>query len=954
MGRVDPRSALSRLTGPASIPALAYLILLSAVWCVGFPRGADTWGHLFKAEYLAEVISKAGPRAYFTAAWMPQWYMGDAFRTFYPPLTTLVLTPIAALTGTPAIAHKIFATLILAGFGALTFFGVRRIWGMWPAGLACTLAILAPYQLRTLFFEGNYPRALALLALPILLWATEKTLTADTRLMPYVCALAVGWAWAILSHPQQAYMFAIGFALYVTFRLFLEAEIDFRRAGYWAAGLVAGALLTAPWALPAYSHIELANVPFLPSEKVDLFAAPLTAVLPGLEMGSPAVRVGIAGLVLGLLGAVSRPEPRRMALVLSSLLTIWFSIGPSGVAFSMLPLNQQLLPERFLNFAVFGLAVSGGGLLPLHKRAVVARAIVIVGLILIDLIPMYPLLRNVPYPATESALATALEGGSREGNRTALFLYPEPRSQEVYFAAKAAPIINGWALENTPHHEALRRYLDSPGWAAGYLEGLMSRWGVDQIVLRSAEASLADTKTALQEAGFAMTGDDGSYQIFRDREPSSVLQVIPEERALLLGQKMGPFLAAFPTGEEATVDELSRLPPGSLDGYPLVGLYNFESSVQALSSQIERLEQFLQAGGVIVTDLSGMEDDFGRTLDFIGIQVTKLSFDGPMRVDWHGPLEALPESLPLEEARASGWTGATYRGLDQVLASVRYGDELLPIIGYKDVGPGRIWVIGLNLLYYAQQAGLDDLTVGLRTLVGADAKVWDEPRFASISVSNWMAHSTGLSFDYESPVRVPQALISYTYSPRLELRIDGQPAPIGVFEHLIRTSLPAGTHHLQIRYRPYSTLPPVLGLGAAGLGILALVGAWRVEKARFLPPMPGKAEPEPKTDREFAPCANCGFLMSEVGPPTGITYPFQVVHCPICGLSMDDDGFQPGDDLSMSEREDRLATWLDLHGYDPETVHERWGFLPDQFFGEIEGTLPPDLPPVTGEDGDGE
>lgn len=941
--------------GPASLPALAYLILLTGIWSAGFPRAADSLGHLFKAEYLARLIASDGVPAYFTAAWLPEWYMGDAFRTFYPPLTTLLLTPVVALARDPALAHKLFTSAALLIFGGLTYAAAERIWGRWEAALAATMALLAPYQLRTLFFEGNYPRGLALLALPVLFWGTERVLKADTRLIPFVIALAGAWGWAILAHPQQAYMFAIGFALYVLLRLFLEADIEFRRGAYWLGGLVGGALLAAPWALPAYSHMEIANVPFLPAEKVDLFAAPLSAVIPLLERGTPQVQIGLAVLVLGLLAAVSRPEPRRMALAISALLTIWFAFGPPAVAFSLLPLSGQLLPERFLNFSVYALALGAGGLLPLRGSAVGARAVVIAGLLLVDLIPTYPLLQNGAYPQEEAVLFDELQGLEEGGfGRAALFAYPEPRAQEIYFAARAMPVINGWALENTPHHEGLRRYLDAPMWAPGYLESRLSRWGAEVVVLRDGGASQAAVVAGLVEAGYRLRSQGEGYQIFEAARPLSPVQVIPDSLPVVVGEKESPLLAAFPSAEEAIVDQLSALEGNLLEQHPLLVLYNFESSVQTLAGQSARLEAFLEGGGVIVTDLSGMEDDFGRTLDFFGIDVTKLAFNDPMEIDWQGPFEGLPQSLPLSEANATAWTGATYQGLDRVYATAEYGGNPLPILGFKDVGEGRIWVIGLNLLYYAQQAGLDPLVEAFREAVLEDVGQRSPTRFEMVRVSDWLAGPRGLSFTYDAEQDIPSALISYTYSPRFELTVDGDPAPTGNFEHLLTTSLPAGRHIVEIRYQPYRTLPPILGLLAALVGVAVLAAADRIERARFLPPMPGEPEPEVKTDREYAPCANCGFLLSEVGPPTGITYPFQVVHCPICGLSMDDDGFNPGEELEDGERSRRLAEWLAHHDYDPETVHQRWGFEPEQFFGEMEGASPPRLPGVDGEDVDGE
>jgi hypothetical protein len=60
---------------------------------------------------------------------------------------------------------------------------------------------------------------------------------------------------------------------------------------------------------------------------------------------------------------------------------------------------------------------------------------------------------------------------------------------------------------------------------------------------------------------------------------------------------------------------------------------------------------------------------------------------------------------------------------------------------------------------------------------------------------------------------------------------------------------------------------------------------------------------------------------------------------------MNDEGFSPGEELEADTRSARLAVWLRLHDYDPETVHERWGFSAEAFFsGEGE---PPHLPDIS-------
>jgi hypothetical protein len=61
---------------------------------------------------------------------------------------------------------------------------------------------------------------------------------------------------------------------------------------------------------------------------------------------------------------------------------------------------------------------------------------------------------------------------------------------------------------------------------------------------------------------------------------------------------------------------------------------------------------------------------------------------------------------------------------------------------------------------------------------------------------------------------------------------------------------------------------------------------------------------------KIAQCANCGFRLAEVSPPTPITYLFSVSQCPICGARMNDRGFEFGRTLNPEERALLLTQWL--------------------------------------------
>ena len=219
------------------------------------------------------------------------------------------------------------------------------MWGPWAGGLGAILASLAPYQLRTVFFEGNFPRVLALLGLPLIAWLTEKSLTTVGR-RARVGAGGLAWTWTLSPTRSRRTCSRWGWDL-------CRRPAVPRSAGRAAqAGRLGGSHRArvdrrgAPGA-PAYSRGEFANVPFLPIEKVALFSAPPSTLLPAGVGGPGAVHLGIGLLALAILAAISRPEPRRRAWLLSALVSLWLAFGPPGVLFNLVPLSNQLLPEDF-------------------------------------------------------------------------------------------------------------------------------------------------------------------------------------------------------------------------------------------------------------------------------------------------------------------------------------------------------------------------------------------------------------------------------------------------------------------------------------------------------------------------------------------------------------------------------------------------------------------------------
>jgi competence ComEA-like helix-hairpin-helix protein len=325
-----------------------------------------------------------------------------------------------------------------------------------------------------------------------------------------------------------------------------------------------------------------------------------------------------------------------------------------------------------------------------------------------------------------------------------------------------------------------------------------------------------------------------------------------------------------------------------------------------------------------------MEDSFGGGLGFLGVRVLRLSLQDPFELRWTDAPHIL---MPTRSVNEEGWSGPTFSGLDKVLAEVEFDGRWFPVLGYREVGEGRIWFIGLNLLYYAQQTQATELVTTIRDMVLSDVTVSRQTWFDALPVQDWHADGNSLSFAVDAGNQpVEEALVSYTYHPRWKVAIDGAEVPFHEHEHLIKLALPPGVHRIEIRYERLGTIWPILGLGVGAVGIAFIVIGQLVEgRGARVSESEQRGHPS-EVPLRLVPCRNCGFRFREILEQPEGTQHRELSRCPICHAGATQEGSESGERLTAQERFDRLAVWLHGYGYDSTVVHEQWGFPPEDFF----------------------
>jgi hypothetical protein len=244
----------------------------------------------------------------------------------------------------------------------------------------------------------------------------------------------------------------------------------------------------------------------------------------------------------------------------------------------------------------------------------------------------------------------------------------------------------------------------------------------------------------------------------------------------------------------------------------------------------------------------------------------------------------IPEDMPT-------WVGDTYLGLDTVAASIRYDDVDYPLIGYRDIGAGRVWFIGFNILYWSDIMGLGAVTQGIVNRALSDVNVNRALSLPSLEVVGMQRENTKLRISYQLE-EDSFVVLSQTYFPRWRATLNGEPIPLQNHANLAAPELPAGLNQIEMTLNPYGRASVMGGLVSIIFGgLIAGLTAWshrhntlsvvdRVQQFFDRYEYKKLADSEHQTTI----CPQCGESTAVIGTPTTETYPFVPLRCEQCGF----------------------------------------------------------------------
>ena len=474
---LDLKGWISRSLPLIYILLLAWL-LVGALWSQpGLPNSADGVLHLHRSAAMA--------RSWTSGVLWPRWfvevYQGLGAPTFhyYSPLFYLLVAPLHLLGLPLDLAAKIVVLAFYAASGLAVWAWLRRLLSP-TAGLAgAALYLSQPHLFREFYFQGDYPQLLALLWLPVVLWAFTR-LYLDGGWLNWLMA-PLSLALLVMTHNITAMLGAGALALY-WFTLPLWGAV---RGRWWrgvAAALLAAGASAFFW-LPALADAGLVRIGNLQTgffhysqhfvRWQDLFAAPplldsRAANPPFPYMLGWAAWLAVAAAMVVLASLLRRTGRRAgqtgavMGVTFTALCLV-LTQSWSAPLWEWLPgLALVEFPWRLLALAALGVSLAGGAAVAAvgERRSWLSLVGLLVAVGLgssVFLFPHQPFLSVTSYTEadTRSYESKSQQWGTTSGNEFLPRWADAPQRQAGELARERfLPAGAGWSWE-TPHRAVL-------------------------------------------------------------------------------------------------------------------------------------------------------------------------------------------------------------------------------------------------------------------------------------------------------------------------------------------------------------------------------------------------------------------------------------------------------------------------------------------------------------------
>lgn len=809
---------------------IAYYSVLIPAGEDRYPWGSDTWGHLFKAEFLYQEILKGNFYPQFTE----YWYNGSQPFRYWAPLPYYLLAFLRWLTGDIFVAGSYFI-FVCALFGGLSWLFFAGRMGLWPSTMSGAVWTIWQDHVRVAFQEGNLPRVLATALLPVLFFAFLQLLE-KRKALSGAAATAVLVHLVVLCHAMISAVYCISLSMFAFF-LWVFRGCRFRELLLGTLVLAGGVASASWWLLPGLTggiteiNAEAVKSAALSGVASLSFVPAAVSLDPLYRFTSREVFYWGISILLALLVTLATwraKPPWAKSLAVCGTILVLITFPSMRLFYVLLPLSHLLWPLRFTSFAALALLASGFTFqLPEGKRvrflkSYRAAALLSAGLFAVILVDCLFSLRLLVFTTTKSfnlmQSSDFLKG--TPGWRVAtidLSRLDSPPSF-VYSLVNRREQVFGWAWQGAVTSSNI--VLLNTGLEMQYYPFLFRSClylgATDMIVLDKMVGKPEDFQEAAERAGYRRQAKFDSISVWhRDDRPYLVEK---RNRGIVIGKHAGIIALQFPELEMGSSIYIDDYQLDELQKHNLIILAGAEWRSKAKAE--ETVTRFAASGGRAFIDLAGMPQNvLARQPEFLGVYGEPVTLKGGLEVSGRGrsfTLQPFSPAIPL-------WKSYVPLGLDEVELEFIYYGNRAPVYGYKYIGGARVGFLGGGITYHAFLTGDPVASKLVKDIFNLRSEYTPNP---VLPLLDYRAGEDGYAMSYYSDHDF-EAVVPVAAIDGIRVQIDGEPRPPGKFENLLQLDLPAGGHRIviSIEKTPVYRWGAVLSLTSVFLMVVALLYA---------------------------------------------------------------------------------------------------------------------------------
>ncbi len=684
------------------MPILYALLAYGVAKLVGnngqYPCGIDTLCHLYKGDVLYQAICDGDWWPIFD----PLWYNGVEMMRYWAPLPVYVLALCQFFGGGDPMSGFLVFVMFIFFVGAISWLYVGyKVKRPFFGAFVGILWFFMPNNLIALFYEGNLPRSICIVILPLLMyWVYEYLQEQCWQTLPKI---SLCFALTSLCHSGYAGMILIAFLIYFIIDAVIRRE--WHRSLQALFALLLGYMLIGVWLVPSL----IGGITSTDSSEImaGFFQSLWLSINPmaRFQFGCIHFYFGLAALLLCIFG-VFLSKKKSMPGFWTGIIILICTSNTLYLLLSKLPGGQFLWMLRFISIGLCMLLFSFLIWDTLKKGWIVFFA----ALLILDALPSLQLvLGNQSGKTPDQIMAEysdwTLIGEAKEMTRQRLALVDESALDAMsaylmtgYGEPVATTYGAAWqSCTTATNFKQIDRSLEEGNYL--YMFDRCLEMGNDTVVVRLAivedlvNSPVEEMDEAASRVGYRLVDYNDGYRFYK-LDVDGNWGTVTKYRAIGIGTAAPGISRQFPIVEETERTNLNEFTFEELSAYDLIYLAGFTYDDKAAAEKL--ITDLSESGVHIVIAADGIPDDRGsQNQSFLGVICNAVSFSQgyPDLKTIDGILETdlFPDGY-------REWSTVYVDGLDDVWGTVNDVEWDLPF--YGTVKNDNIVVIGLNLTYY--------------------------------------------------------------------------------------------------------------------------------------------------------------------------------------------------------------------------------------------------------------